>query len=65
MESRRVKVKCSKTDLFKNLQIISIVDFRLYKLDNSLLSFHFAIFTFGANLGLASVSFFLGWNIVL
>ena len=65
MEAKRVKVKCSKADLFKNLQIISIVDFRLYKFDNSLLSFHFAIFTFGANLGLASVAFFLGWNIVL
>ena len=65
MESRRVKVKCSKTDLFKNLQIISIVDFRLYKLDYSLLSFHFAVFTFGANLGLTGVAFFLGWNIVL
>ena len=65
MESRSVKAQCSKTDLFKNLQIISIVDFRLYKLDYSLLSFHFAIFTFGANLGLASVAFFLGWNIVL
>ena len=65
MESRRVKVKCSTTDLFKNLQIISIVDFRLYKLDYSLLSFHFAVFTFGANLGLTGVAFFLGWNIVL
>ena len=65
MKSRRIKVKCSKTDLFKNLQIISIVDFRLYKLDNSLLSFHFAIFTLGANLGFASVPLLLGWNIVL
>ena len=65
MKSRRVKVKCSKTDLFKNLQIISIVDFRLYKLDNGFLSFHFAIFTLHANLGFSSVPLLLGWNIVL